>query len=123
MRLRFTSLVAMVAGALLSTAATAQPKPAATGGKSIIRFDGDNIDGDLQRPDGDLMSARPRPAMPSLVQPPRSFDRASRRTLMAAAAALEPQLIEEQRVKEQQIHSGKEGSDVGRGTRTSGSTR
>jgi hypothetical protein len=82
----------LVLFSLLSASAIAAPKATpSSGGKSVVRFDGDSIDGDLQRPDGDLLSARPRPELPNLVQPPHSFERASRRTLMSAAAALKPQ--------------------------------
>lgn len=56
--------------------------------KQIVKFDGDTIDGDLLRPDGDLMAVRPEIAMPSLVVPPSSFDRAARRTILNAADAV-----------------------------------
>src|SRR4051812_8846031 len=80
------SLAGLVAaGALSSTVARAAPG----NGRTIVRFDGDTIDGDLMRPDGDLFSARQDISMPSLVEAPRSFDREARRTLLMAAAALD----------------------------------
>lgn len=108
------ALLVLISGMGVASSSVAADKP----GRNVVRFDGDTIDGDLQRPDGDLMAARPRPAMPSLVEPPRSFERASWRTLMSAAAALVPQ-SEDREV----IQDGKEGTDVGRGAGTSGGTR
>lgn len=55
--------------------------------RQIVRFDGDTIDGERTRPDGELSAVRPPTDPPSLVRPPESFARASRRTLLAAAAA------------------------------------
>jgi hypothetical protein len=56
--------------------------------RKVVRFDGDNIDGDLVRPEGDLVAARPALELPSLIEPPKSFEDARRRTRLAAAAAL-----------------------------------
>ena len=64
--------------------------------KQIVQFDGDTIDGDLLRPDGDLMAVRPEVAMPNLVVPPATFQRAAQRTLLNAAAAL-PEIREQKR--------------------------
>lgn len=88
---------------LLSLALSAAADTPKTSGKSlasnkkqIVQFDGDTIDGDLMRPDGDLMAVRPEVAMPNLVVPPSSFQRASQRTLLNAAAAL-PELRAQKR--------------------------
>lgn len=56
--------------------------------RTIVRFDDDMIQGDLTRPDGDLVAARPELQWPSLIEPPSSFARAAQRTLLAAAAAV-----------------------------------
>jgi hypothetical protein len=74
----------MIALMLIAAASVAAAAP-----KTIVRFDGDTIDGELMRPEGDLVAARPRLDMPNLVEAPRSFGRASRKTLLSAAAALE----------------------------------
>ena len=73
-----------------SAAAQAKPHPrdAHSPTKSIVKFDGDTIDGDLMRPDGDLMAGRPELPMPSLVEPPRSFETARRETILSAADAV-----------------------------------
>ncbi len=86
----------MIAAAVMLLAAQSQAapkvesKPAASK-RTVVKFDGDTIDGDLVRPDGDLVAVRPELALPNLVQPPKSFDRAARATLLAAAAAARPQ--------------------------------
>lgn len=53
--------------------------------RTVIRFDGDSIDGDVVRPEGDLVAARPDVALPSLVKAPESFARQAARDLEAAA--------------------------------------
>ncbi len=47
--------------------------------RSVVKFDGDDIDGTLTRPDGEWTSARRPPAAPPLAKPPGSFERAERR--------------------------------------------
>jgi len=82
--------------------------------KTVVRFDSDTIDGELMRPEGDLVLARPKLTMPSLVQPPRSFDREARRTILAAAAGL-PEAARTGGAKaEDSTAAG--GNDVRRGT-------
>lgn len=56
--------------------------------KTIVRFDGDSIDGDVVRPEGELVAARPKVALPSLVHAPKSFARQAARDLRSAAGAL-----------------------------------
>lgn len=79
-------LHALLLLAVLPIGALAAPQGPAR--KRVVTFDGDQIDGDLMRPEGDLLSVRPQLDLPSLVEPPASFARASRRTLLAAADAL-----------------------------------
>src|SRR5690606_24664695 len=69
-------VIAGVLGALLVVpAAAAAPKKRPSDDKrTVVRFDDDTIQGDLTRPDGDLVWSRPRLEMPSLVAPPRSFE-------------------------------------------------
>lgn len=83
-------LVLLVLGAGTATANESAPKSGAQAKekKQVVTFDGDTIDGDLTRPDGDLVSVRPELDWPSLVEAPRSFDAASRRTLLDSADAL-----------------------------------
>lgn len=73
-----------VALALLLVAVVARADPPK---RKVVRFDGDDIDGSLTRPEGDLVAARPRLALPSLMEPPKSFEDARRRTRLAAAAS------------------------------------
>jgi hypothetical protein len=80
----------MVVGLTASAAGAAGKGGRAPDKKTVVKFDGDNIDGDLMRPDGDLMSVRPELDMPSLVVPPASFERAARRTVLSAADAVSP---------------------------------
>jgi hypothetical protein len=54
--------------------------------RHVVRFDGDTIDGDRTRPDGELSAVRAPVEPPSLVEAPKSFERASRRTILSAAA-------------------------------------
>lgn len=119
---RCRSLDALACGAaalVLRAAPTdAAPKSGDPAGRTVVHFDGDTIDGDLMRPDGDLVSARAAIPMPSLVAPPRSFERASRRTLLSAAAALE-----RAPVNQTPKDHGTEGADVGRGARSTSRTR
>jgi hypothetical protein len=56
--------------------------------RTVVKFDGDTIDGSLMRPDGDLVSSRPDLDLPSLAQPPTSFARASERDVLEAADRL-----------------------------------
>jgi hypothetical protein len=104
--------------------------PPRGGGKTIVKFDGDTIDGNLMRPDGDLMAGRPEIPMPSLVQPPRSFDVAERRTLLAAAASVEKNTVKPVAARASRAQPMKdgaagnpEGADGGRGSRSSGGAR
>ncbi len=76
---------------LLLLAATAPPRtrPAAPASKrTVIRFDGDDIDGSLTRPDGDLVAGRRRSPRPPLARPPADFDEGARRDLLEAAGRL-----------------------------------
>lgn len=81
--------IGCVMGVLLvvPVAHAAPKKRLADDRRTVVRFDDDTIQGDLTRPDGDLVWSRPRLELPSLVAPPASFERASRRTLLAAADA------------------------------------
>jgi hypothetical protein len=81
-------LAALLAAGDAFAAQGGNGKSLAADKKQIVKFDGDTIDGDLLRPDGDLMAVRPEMAMPNLVVPPSSFQRASQRTLLNAAGAL-----------------------------------
>lgn len=56
--------------------------------KTVVRFDGDSIDGDVVRPEGELVAARPKVALPSLVHAPKSFARQAARDKLLAADAL-----------------------------------
>lgn len=84
-------LVAQIIGGALGLVLAASPVHAAPkkqlekDRRTVVRFDDDTIQGDLTRPDGDLVWSRPRLDLPSLVAPPASFDRAAHRTLLAAA--------------------------------------
>lgn len=81
--------VAIVLPALASAESEGQdPSSQKAPKRQVVRFDDDTISGDLMRPDGDLVSARPELELPSLIEPPRSFARDSRRIRLAAAAAL-----------------------------------
>jgi hypothetical protein len=121
---------AFLAAVLLSGIALATPKPAGSQ-RTVVRFDDDTIDGNLMRPDGDLVSARPQLAMPSLVTPPRSFDVAARRTLLSAAASLEtprlrsglPASVTPKDGQTDSEDSTVGGSDAERRARSSSSTR
>lgn len=53
-----------------------------------VRFDGDAIDGDIVRPEGDLVLARPELELPSVVRAPESFESSARRERARAAAEL-----------------------------------
>ena len=68
-------------GLWLLVAATA-PRP------SVIRFDGDDIDGRLQHPEGEWMAGRRTRVEPPLSKPPASFAAEERRTLLEAADAM-----------------------------------
>jgi hypothetical protein len=70
---------------LFALTASAVPAKKETAKKTLVHFDGDTIDGTLQRPDGELVSSRPPLLLPSLVKPPSSFERASRTDLLEAA--------------------------------------
>lgn len=72
---------------VLATFAWAQ-EPADRAKKTIVRFDGDSIDGDVVRPEGELVAARPKVALPRLVHAPKSFARQAARDLRSAADAL-----------------------------------
>lgn len=89
---RLLTLLAVLLGIGAGTAAANEPAPRQGAQdkerKQVVTFDGDTIDGDLTRPDGDLVSVRPELEWPSLVEAPRSFDAASRRTLLDSADAL-----------------------------------
>jgi len=81
-------VVAVTLLAVTARAGADPPRKPGAAGKTVVRFGEDAIDGDLLRPDGDLVSARPEIPMPNLVEPPRSFERAARRTILEAAAGL-----------------------------------
>lgn len=55
--------------------------------RTVVRFDGDAIDGDVVRPEGDLVAAQPEVKLPSLVAPPASFAREAARDIQRAAQA------------------------------------
>lgn len=83
-------LAGLLASLLLGALARAGEARAGPPRRTVVRFDGDNIDGRLQRPDGDLVSSRPVLDLPSLARPPSSFTRSSRRDLLEAADAAAP---------------------------------
>lgn len=56
--------------------------------QTIIRFDGDDIDGRMQHPEGELVAGRRSRIEPPLSQAPSSFTAEERRTLFDAADAL-----------------------------------
>jgi hypothetical protein len=119
--------------AFASTGAMAAPKGASppSSGRTIVKFDGDTIDGTLMRPDGDLMAGRPDIPMPSLVQPPRSFQRAAHQTLLVAAGSVEKTTVKPvatptttaQPMKDGGTAGNREGADGGHGDRSSSGTR
>lgn len=120
----------LIATILLTGSALAGPRAkSTTSQRTVVRFDGDTIDGNLMRPDGDLMNGRPDIPMPSLVQPPKDFSSAAHRTLLAAAAAISPgkavagQASGTQPMKGGGTNEPKGGADVGRDTRSTGGTR
>jgi len=53
-----------------------------------VRFDDDTIRGDLQRPEGDLVTTPPHDDLPPMARAPASFARAARRSLIEAADAV-----------------------------------
>lgn len=71
---------------LLSTTAWADDDKKSK--RTVVNFDGDTIDGDLMRPEGDLLAVRPELSLPSLVRAPSNFDRTAQRSLEAAADAV-----------------------------------
>lgn len=73
--------------ALVLLAATASAEEPRKEKRTVVRFDGDAIDGDVVRPEGDLVAARPQVSLPTLVAPPASFDREAARDLQRAAQA------------------------------------
>ena len=78
----------VLVGLVLSSApALAGEKKEPKEKKTVVRFDGDTIDGDVVRPEGDLVAARPVVEMPSLVRAPSSFEREAARDLESAADA------------------------------------
>jgi hypothetical protein len=56
--------------------------------KTVIRFDGEDIDGSLTRPDGDLVAGRRQSRRPPLARPPVDFEERARRDLLEAAGRL-----------------------------------
>ncbi len=58
--------------------------------RTVVRFDGDEIDGRVQHPEGELVAGRRARDDGPLSRPPRSFGAAARRNLEEAADALAP---------------------------------
>jgi hypothetical protein len=82
--------IAVAAGLLLSgAAAAAQPaRPPTSSKRTVIRFDGDDIDGSLTRPDGELVAGRRQSRRPPIARPPVDFEEAARHDLLEAARRL-----------------------------------
>jgi hypothetical protein len=85
MRRRWWLVLAWLACA---RASAAPAKPSGPPRRTVVRFDGDDIDGALVRPDGDLVAGRPAVRRPPLAQPPRDFAAAARREALEAAGRL-----------------------------------
>jgi hypothetical protein len=73
-------MLALVSG----TARAAEPR------RTVVRFDGDEIDGRVQHPEGELVAGRRAADGGRLSRPPPHFDAAARRALEEAADALAP---------------------------------
>lgn len=74
--------LALVLVPVLSLAAEAR--------KTVVRFDGDEIDGRVQHPEGELVAGRRAANDGPLSRPPRAFDAAAQRAFEQAADALAP---------------------------------
>lgn len=77
----------VIALVLLASGAASAEEPAKDEKRTVVRFDGDAIDGDVVRPEGDLVAAQPEVKLPSLVAPPASFAREAARDIQRAAQA------------------------------------
>ncbi|MFM2153656.1 MAG: hypothetical protein RL199_2091 [Pseudomonadota bacterium] len=74
---------------LVAAAEVGRPlRNAGTSRRTVIRFDGDDIDGSLTRPEGDLVAGRRQSRRPPLASPPADFEDAARRDLLDAAGRL-----------------------------------
>jgi hypothetical protein len=78
--------IALVAGLLLSGTVAARPaRPPTPSKRTVVRFDGDDIDGSLTRPDGDLVAGRRQRNRPPVARAPVDFEEAARQDLLEAA--------------------------------------
>ena len=77
-----------MSGASRSLPARSAASASTTAKKTVIRFDGEDIDGSLTRPDGDLVAGRRQSRRTPLARPPVDFEERARRDLLEAAGRL-----------------------------------
>ena len=76
-------LFVLILAPTIAHAAAARTAP-----RSVVRFEGDDIDGQFQRPDGDLITGHAPESFGPLSKPPRSFTREAQRSRAWAADRL-----------------------------------
>ncbi len=78
-------VVGALALGLLGMSSQAAPRPPDAAKKTVVRFDGDDIDGRLEHPDGTFLSGRGARAGGPLARPPADFEQEAHRLRIEAA--------------------------------------